>query len=147
MTTDIQAWPDDDGPGPHDIDEAGEVLLGLVPDEADAVEVDDEDAVEVDDEPAPVSLDDRPEAEAADAAEDDVEVSLDVMLRERLHGDDDIEDEEPEVPEARVALDDDEVRPRADDEFLCRSCFLVKLRAQMADAQGSRCRDCAMAFA
>lgn len=36
-----------------------------------------------------------------------------------------------------------EVMPRQEDEFTCRSCFLVHHRSQLADAKAMICRDCA----
>ena len=35
-----------------------------------------------------------------------------------------------------------EVMPRQEDEFTCRSCFLVHHRSQMADEKKLICRDC-----
>ena len=35
-----------------------------------------------------------------------------------------------------------EVMPRQEDEFTCRSCFLVHHRSQMADQKKLICRDC-----
>ena len=32
--------------------------------------------------------------------------------------------------------------PPRPDEFLCRSCFLIRRRSQLADPTGLRCRDC-----
>ena len=36
-----------------------------------------------------------------------------------------------------------EVRPRQEDEFTCKSCFLVHHRSQLADAKKMICKDCA----
>ena len=35
-----------------------------------------------------------------------------------------------------------EVEPCGSDEFVCRTCFLVRNRAQLCDAGAGRCRDC-----
>ena len=77
---------------------------------------------------------------------DDVEEPLDVLLHERTKADrleeeaNDLEDEDLEPDEkgdvsARVV-------PRRDDEFLCRSCFLVKPLSQLARGEKDLCRDC-----
>jgi hypothetical protein len=77
---------------------------------------------------------------------DDVEEPLDVLLHERTTSDRldedaaDLEDEEPDSDDrgdgsARVV-------PRAANEFLCRSCFLVKPLSQLARGEKDLCRDC-----
>jgi hypothetical protein len=77
---------------------------------------------------------------------DDVEEPLDVLLQERTKADrlnedaNDLEDDELEPDDrgegtARVV-------PRRDDEFLCRSCFLVKPLSQLAPGEKDLCRDC-----
>ena len=73
---------------------------------------------------------------------DDVEEALDVVLRERtvaagLEGDDD--DDEPDEPGEGGT----KIVPRRENEFLCRSCFLVLPRHQLADETRMICRDCA----
>ena len=73
---------------------------------------------------------------------DDVEEALDVVLRERtvaagLEGEDD-EDEPDEPGEGGT-----KIVPRRENEFLCRSCFLVLPRHQLADESRMICRDCA----
>jgi Domain of unknown function (DUF4193) len=73
---------------------------------------------------------------------DDVEEALDVVLRERtvaagLEGDD--EDDEPDEPGEGGT----KIVPRRENEFLCRSCFLVLPRHQLADEKRMICRDCA----
>jgi hypothetical protein len=77
---------------------------------------------------------------------DDVEEPLDVLLAERTAAermDEDeaeLEDEELE-PEER-AEGGGRIVPRRDDEFLCRSCFLVKPLSQLAKGEKDLCRDC-----
>jgi hypothetical protein len=77
---------------------------------------------------------------------DDIEEPLDVLLQERTKADrldedaNDLEDDEPELDDrgegtARVV-------PRQADEFLCRSCFLVKPLSQLAPGEKDLCRDC-----
>jgi hypothetical protein len=73
---------------------------------------------------------------------DDVEEALDVVLRERtvaagLEGEE--EDDEPDEPGEGGT----KIVPRRENEFLCRSCFLVLPRHQLADETKMICRDCA----
>ena len=73
---------------------------------------------------------------------DDVEESLDVVLRERTAaaGLEDEEDEEAE-PDDR-GEGGTKIVPRRPGEFLCSSCFLVLPRNQLADDVKMLCRDC-----
>jgi hypothetical protein len=76
---------------------------------------------------------------------EEVEVGLDELLRERFEGKEDV-DYEQEAAARWVLLateKDEEPRPRAADEFVCQSCFLIKSRAQLAAASRSICKDCA----
>ena len=112
---------------------------------------DDED---VDDSPekpmgSPADLEDL-DADTLDIA--DVEESLDRILRERLAQEDDGTDEDdvdddggltsPAVP-VRIPVDELEVQRCRETEFVCRGCFLVRSRVQLADAVGQLCHDCA----
>ena len=76
---------------------------------------------------------------------DDVEEPLDVLLAERTAAERideeeaDLEDEdEPDNPTEGTG----KIVPRRDDEFLCRSCFLVKPLSQLAKGEKDLCRDC-----
>ena len=96
------------------------------------VDDDEDEDLEVDDDD-----DDSDDAEAP--AGDEAEESLDVLLAREV-GDDD----------AMVRLDDEPrdglvsvTTPIGADEFTCRSCFLVKRRAQLADEKQMICFDCA----
>lgn len=83
------------------------------------------------------------EAEPLDI--DDVEESLDRILRLRLAEEADVlEDEDDETPLTARAPDGDEpeVRPRQLDEFLCQGCFLVRHQTLLVDASRTLCRDC-----
>ena len=75
---------------------------------------------------------------------EDIEESLDVLLRDKLAGDGD-----PARPEdsgvsagAGGSLDVEEVPGHDPDEFVCRSCFLVRHLSQRAEAPGLLCREC-----
>jgi uncharacterized protein DUF4193 len=74
---------------------------------------------------------------------DDVEEALDVVLRERTAkvGLEDEEEEEDE-PDDR-GEGGNRIVPRRENEFLCKSCFLVLPRHQLADEERMLCRDCA----
>jgi hypothetical protein len=81
------------------------------------------------------------EEEEEEPEDEDVEASLDVILKERL-----VVEDEPEDDEATDAEDKTEgnerVLPKQPDEFVCRSCFLVKHPSQLADKKKMLCRDC-----
>ena len=75
--------------------------------------------------------------------EEDVEASLDVILKERLV----VIDDEPDDDEEGSDVEDrteagERVLPKQPDEFVCRSCFLVKHPSQLADKTRMLCRDC-----
>jgi hypothetical protein len=76
---------------------------------------------------------------------DDVEASLDVLLKEKTASerlDEDELDEEVDdgEPDERASM---RITPRRSDEFLCSSCFLVLPLSQLADKKRQLCRDCA----
>lgn len=74
---------------------------------------------------------------------DDVEEALDVVLRERTVAQGlEEEDEEDEEPDERGETGT-KIVPRRENEFLCKSCFLVLPRHQLADEKRMICRDCA----
>jgi hypothetical protein len=77
---------------------------------------------------------------------DDVEDPLDVLLKERTTAER-LDEDEAEVEDDELEPDDrtngsGKVVPRRDDEFLCRSCFLVKPLSQLARGEKDLCRDC-----
>ncbi len=72
---------------------------------------------------------------------DDVEEALDVVLRERTVAAGLEDDEDDEEPDER-GEGGTKIVPRRENEFLCRSCFLVLPRHQLADEKRMICRDC-----
>jgi Domain of unknown function (DUF4193) len=73
---------------------------------------------------------------------DDVEASLDVILKERLVIEE-IELDDDDTPDSGDPSDSASVViPKRPDEFVCQSCFLVKHPSQLADKQATLCRDC-----
>jgi len=74
---------------------------------------------------------------------EDREEGLDRILREKLAGDEEAEDDlhELEIDSVATAA---EVRVSScgSDEFVCCSCFLVRSRAQRSRSSGSLCLDC-----
>jgi hypothetical protein len=121
-------------------------------DDDDIAEIDDddEDAVEVEvaeiltASPAAVverSGDAEEEEEEEEPEDEDVEASLDVILKERLVVEDEPEDEEATDQEDKTE-GNERVLPKQPDEFVCRSCFLVKHPSQLADKKKMLCRDC-----
>jgi hypothetical protein len=140
-----------------DIDDAGEIEdlepVALDVDDDDIVVIDEEDDAEVDEvdeililTPSPAAVveksgegDDEEEEEEPD--DEDVEASLDVILKERLVVEDEPEDEEATDQEDKTE-GNERVLPKQSDEFVCRSCFLVKHPSQLADKKKMLCRDC-----
>ncbi len=129
-----------------DLDEEADPLI-------DSVLDDDLLAVEgVDDNPADISTDDDLDDDDDQTVvvledelhPDDVEASLDILLKEKTTSDrpedEDLEDAESEADRVEGT---NKVKPRGDDEFLCDSCFLVLPLSQLAPGQKERCRDCA----
>jgi hypothetical protein len=120
-------------------------------DDVDVVVIDDEDD-EIEDEVAeiltasPASVVEKTgeaedEEEEEEPDDEDVEASLDVILKERLVVEDEPEDEEATDQEDRTE-GNERVLPKQPDEFVCRSCFLVKHPSQLADKKKMLCRDC-----
>lgn len=77
---------------------------------------------------------------------DDVEEPLDVLLAERTAAER-LDEEEADLEDEDLEPDDrgegsGRIVPRRDDEFLCRSCFLVKPLSQLANGEKDLCRDC-----
>ncbi len=81
------------------------------------------------------------EEEEEEPEDEDVEASLDVILKERLVVEDEPEDEEATDQEDKTE-GNERVLPKQPDEFVCRSCFLVKHPSQLADKKNMLCRDC-----
>jgi len=89
--------------------------------------------------PAGDDTDDDDEEEPDD---EDVEASLDTILKERLVVEEPEDDEDTPEPEDRTADGVERVLPKQPGEFVCRSCFLVKHPNQLADRKKMLCRDC-----
>ncbi len=132
-----------------DVDEA---LVGIDALEVDADDIadldEDEDEDEVDEilTPSPAAVVERSgegdeEEEEEEPDDEDVEASLDVILKERLVVEDEPEDEEATDQEDKTE-GNERVLPKQPDEFVCRSCFLVKHPSQLADKKNMLCRDC-----
>ena len=150
----------DEGPAlPEDIDEED---LDLEADELGEEDLDDDgdlDVVEVDDGEVEgvdgegdslLGADEEEDYEDEDEENgDDVEASLDVILKSRLVVSEDDEEDEDEEDEEEEEAEGDErgdaatrVLPKQPGEFVCQSCFLVKHQSQLADKERQLCRDC-----
>jgi len=153
--------------GELDLEPPEEMAIGELDDEAILEEeLDNEDVLEqdVDEDTLEESLDDLVHAgdDADNGATDEelaaeeLEESLDLVLLDRLallhdgEGDDE-EDDRSDVAavvhsvlaQAQAdTIEVVEVAPRRDDEFVCRSCFLVRKRVQLVDAAAMACHDC-----
>ncbi len=151
----------DDGPDLEEEVDLEDDDLDLEVDVVAEVEVDDElleeeDPLKVVAVPAvgtPAPVEESSEEEDDDVVDleeelhpDDVEEPLDVLLHERTTSDrldeeaNDLEDDELEPDSSGDGST--RVVPRRDDEFLCRSCFLVKPLSQLARGEKDLCRDC-----
>jgi hypothetical protein len=100
---------------------------------------------ELDDvEPTEEDLDDAATPPAAD-----VESIHEVLEKQEARDDEDEADEEPVVPISTTKADDRlepieaRVVPIQATEFVCKNCYLVKHRSQLADKRRMFCRDCA----
>jgi hypothetical protein len=124
LAVDPAAVPADDVP-------AGEGTTAADPAARAAGNDDDEEALELDEELHP----------------DDVETPLDALLEEKTAAatmEDDEEDVEEDEPEGDDRGEGPaKIVPRRPGEFVCRSCFLVLPRHQLADEERMLCRDCA----
>ena len=77
-----------------------------------------------------------------EADPDDVEASLDDILKDRLVIED-VEDDEDDTPDTEDRAEGGSaVVPKRPDEFVCQSCFLVKHPSQLANVKKQLCRDC-----
>ena len=143
---DEAAGPDD--LGDEDIEDLGDEEidddLGLESDDDDDVAVVVEGDDEEDEPPAKRAgkADDDADDDEEEPDDEDVEASLDTILKERLVVEEVENDEETPEPEDRSADGVERVLPKQPGEFVCRSCFLVKHGNQLADKKKMLCRDC-----
>jgi hypothetical protein len=115
--------------------------------EDEDVETEDEDLDEL--EPTAEDLDDA--ATPADPEGDaDVESIQEVLEKQEARDDEDEADDEEPVPPTATAKGDDRLEPvdarvvpMQATEFVCKNCYLVKHRSQLADKRRMFCRDCA----
>jgi len=109
-------------------------------------DLDDLEPSEADLEEAAVTTEPPEPADAAATAE--VESIQDLLVKQEARAE---EEEAEEEEEAAVALTREErlepldtrVVPMQATEFVCKKCFLVKHRSQLADKKRMLCRDCA----
>ncbi len=115
-------------------------------DTADDADLDDAEPTEADLEAAVVPAEPPDPADPAAAAE--VESIQELLVKQEARAE---EEEAEDEEEAAVALTRDErlepvetrVVPIQSTEFVCKKCFLVKHRSQLADKKRMLCRDCA----
>src|SRR5664280_750291 len=134
---DLDVLADDD-------DLIAEDALVLPDDDADVVVVE-EDLVDIEAKvPTKVVAagDEAEEEEEEEPDDEDVEASLDTILKERLVVEEVEDDEDAPEPEDRSGDGVERVLPKQPGEFVCRSCFLVKHPNQLADRKKMLCRDC-----
>jgi hypothetical protein len=131
-----------------DEDALEDIEVDALADDVDDVLDEDEEEADVDEiltaSPAAVvekSGEGDEEEEEEEPDDEDVEARLDVILKERLVVEDEPEDEEATDQEDKTE-GNERVLPKQPDEFVCRSCFLVKHPSQLADKKNMLCRDC-----
>lgn len=99
----------------------------------------------------PKSLEEEDEEEELEEADDDeeleapeeVESSLEELLAKRaVKNEEDDESVLDLTPEERVESLNVRAAPLQANEFVCRSCHLVKHNSQLADRRRKLCRDC-----
>ncbi len=104
------------------------------------------------DEVEPTEADLEDAATPTDAADGDVESIQEVLEKQEARDDDDdaADDDEPVAPsivttakDERLEPLDARVIPMQSTEFVCKNCYLVKHRSQLADKRRMLCRDCA----
>jgi len=136
---DALVLPDDDD---ADVVVVEEDLVDI--DDADVVVVE-EDLVDIDPKvptKAAAAGEEAEEEEEEEPDDEDVEASLDTILKERLVVEEVEDDEDAPEPEDRSGDGVERVLPKQPGEFVCRSCFLVKHPNQLADRKKMLCRDC-----
>jgi hypothetical protein len=87
------------------------------------------------------------EATEGESGSEQTEASLDEILAKKAEGDSPEEESEDDSMlsmgrEERVETLAVKVVPQQPTEFVCKSCFLVKHRSQLADKKRMFCRDC-----
>jgi hypothetical protein len=120
-----------------DVDYEEDTDFDVQPEDGAAVEDEEEEEEENSEEDAAETADDEDEEEVDDEDEDEEEEdeeTLEVLLGP---------DSDATVSTSRSRSDDSGDAPPGEGEFTCRSCFLVKRRAQLADSTAMICLDCA----
>jgi uncharacterized protein DUF4193 len=87
------------------------------------------------------------ETAEGESGSEQTEASLDEILAKKAEGDSPEEESEDDSMlsvgrEERVETLAVKVVPQQPTEFVCKSCFLVKHRSQLADKKRMFCRDC-----
>lgn len=99
-------------------------------------------------EPTEADLEDA--ATPAEPPDGDVESIQEVLEKQEARDDEDEADEEEPVVSVAVSAKDERLEPldarvipMQATEFVCKNCYLVKHRSQLADKRRMLCRDCA----
>ena len=132
-----------------EVEELDESVL----DDLEEEEAEDEQAEPDEDEIVAAGEEDAEVMTSGDAFDDEEEASLEVLVdREKAQSRADGSEEEDDGDIISFGEDDEPVGeplpsrvvPIKDrQEFVCRSCYLVKARSQLADPERTLCRDCA----
>jgi uncharacterized protein DUF4193 len=117
-------------------------------DSAEEDDLEDAEPTEADLDEAVVAAEPPEPVDPADPAAAEVESIQDLLVKQEARAE---EEEADDEDEAAVALTRDDrlepvdarVVPMQTTEFVCKRCFLVKHRSQLADKKRTLCRDCA----
>ena len=88
-------------------------------------------------------------AEAEEEEEGQVEASLEELIAKKADRPTITDDEDEDEALATMGRDESreslttKVLPMQQNEFVCKRCYLVKHRSQLADRRRTLCRDCA----
>jgi hypothetical protein len=123
----------------------------LVPERTEEREDEDVEVQEDLDDVEPTEEDLEDAATPADPeGEADVESIQEVLEKQEARDDEDEADDEEPVPATAATKSDDRLEavdarvvPMQSTEFVCKNCYLVKHRSQLADKRRMFCRDCA----
>jgi hypothetical protein len=122
---------------------------GQVAERDDGPEGEDTEANEGLEDVEPTEQDLEDAASTADPAGADVESIHEVLEKQEARDEEDETEEEEPTPAVTTAREerleplDARVIPIQSTEFVCKNCYLVKHRSQLADKRRMLCRDCA----
>jgi Domain of unknown function (DUF4193) len=115
---------------------------------AEEEDLEDVEPTEADLDEAVVPADPPEPVDPADPAAAEVESIQDLLVKQEARAEEEEADEEEDIAvpltkDERLEPVETRVVPIQTTEFVCKGCFLVKQRSQLADKKRMLCRDCA----